>query len=202
MIHRRYPFWDTTVLFLRDSIGGDIFQRKTFSNPFVDQMYSFDDIARVSERISEEFGSFSNHECHEMKDLLMEMDVHGTGRVKLSDFYSYSKDGAWQFLEPSEQLRQLGSLDESSTWLGPQVMISNYITSMSNCITSAPYYSICCLNECDHVFQQLESRIAAPTATASQIISALESSTYAPNISALHQDRLDQIKKEKGDQIP
>merc|ERR1719155_414474 len=117
--------------------------------------------------------------------MLMEMDMHGTGRVKLSDFYSYSKDGAWQFLEPAEQLRQAGSLDETSTWEGPQVMIPNYINSMSNCITSAPYYSICCLNECDQVFQQLEARIAAPSATVSQIISALESSTFAPNISAL-----------------
>merc|ERR1719301_148579 len=115
---------------------------------------------------------------------MMDMDVHGAGRVKLSAFYSYSKDGAWQFLEPSEQLRQAGSLDESSTKLGPQVMISNYINSMSNCITSAPYYSICCLNECDQVFQQLEARIAAPSATASQIIRSLESSTNAPNISA------------------
>merc|ERR1719261_1322957 len=101
---------------------------------------------------------------------MMEMDPLATGRVKLANFYQYSKDGAWQFLEPSAQLRLQGALDESSTWLGPQVMIANYLTSMSNCITSAPYYSICCLNECDHVFQRLESRIAAPTATAEQIM--------------------------------
>merc|ERR1719389_78434 len=158
-----------------------MYQRQSFLNPFTNNaFYSFEDAARISEHISEEFGTWSNHECHEMKEMLMEMDVHGTGRVKLSEFYSYSKDGAWQFLEPSEQLRQGGSLDESSDLLGPQVMIPNYITSMSNCITSAPYYSICCLNECDHVFQQLESRVASSHASASQIIKALESSTYAP----------------------
>merc|ERR1719424_1464741 len=113
-----------------------------------------------------------------MKEMLQEMDLHDTGRVRLADFYQYSKDGAWQFLEPSEQLRILGSLDESSSYLGPQVMISNYITSMSNCITSAPYYSICCLNECDQVFQQLESHIASSHATTSQIINALENGLY------------------------
>merc|ERR1719301_361170 len=102
----------------------------------------------------------------------------------MADFYGNSKNGAWQFLEPAEQLRHAGALDESSAWLGPQVMIPNYINSLSNCITSAPYYSICCLNECDQVFQQLEARIAAPSATASQIIRSLESSTNAPNISA------------------
>merc|ERR1719161_290207 len=135
--------------------------------------------------------------------MLMEMDVHGTGRVKMSDFYTYSKDGLWQFLEPSEQLRQSGVLDESSMWLGPQVMIPNYINAMSNCITSSPYYSICCLNECDLVFQQLESRIAAPRATASEIVKALESSVYAPiNISALHRERLAEIARVNHDQIP
>merc|ERR1719353_1695306 len=130
-----------------------------------------------------------------MKDMLMEMDVHETGRVKLSDFYGFSKDGTWQFLEPSEQLRQGGALDESSTWLGPQVMIPNYINSMSNCITSAPYFSICCLNECDQVFQQLEAAIGAPSATALQIIRALETGIDARNISALHYGRLDEIAR-------
>merc|ERR1719326_2655984 len=130
------------------------------------------------------------------------MDLHNTGRVKLADFYRYSKNGAWQFLEPSEQLRRLGALDESSSWLGPQVMIPNYITSMSNCITSAPYYSICCLNECDHVFQQLEARIAAPRATAQEIINALEVGLYAANVSTLHRDRLLDIARINDEKIP
>jgi len=203
-IHRRYPHWKTTILFLQDAIGSDMFQRQASLNPFTNnEFYSFEDAARISERISEEFGAWSNHECHEMKDMLMEMDVHGTGRVKLSEFYGYSKDGAWQFLEPSEQLRQGGALDESSTWLGPQVMIANYINAMSNCITSQPYYQICCLNECDLVFQQLESHIAAPSASTSEVINALENGIYAPtNISALHRERLDEIARVNQDQIP
>merc|ERR1719214_337631 len=171
MIFRRYPYWGTTLRFLQDTISNDIFQRQAASNPFSGQVaYSFEDAVRMAERISEEFGFWSNHECAEMKEMLMEMDVHGSGRVKLSEFYSYSKDGAWQFLEPSEQLRQNGALDESSSWLGPQVMIANYITSMSNCITSAAYYSICCLNECDHVYQHVEAHIGAPNAGPSQIL--------------------------------
>jgi hypothetical protein len=202
VMHKRYPYWDTTILFLKDAVGSDIFQRQASLNPFVEQGYSFEDAVRMAERISEEFGSWSNHECHEMKDMLMEMDVHNTGRVKLADFYKYSKDGVWQFLEPSEQLRTSGVLDESSSWLGPQVMIPNYITSQSNCITSAPYYSICCLNECDQVFQQLESRIAAPHATASQVIDAIENGLYVANISALNAQRLFEIAHANGEKIP
>merc|ERR1719379_2962060 len=203
-IHRRYPHWGTTILFLKDTIGSDLFQRQGTLNPFTNnEAWSFEDAARISERISEEFGSWSNHECHEMKDMLMEMDLHGTGRVKMSDFYSYSRDGAWQFLEPSEQLREAGALDESSTWIGPQVMIPNYINAMSNCITSQPYYQICCLNECDLVFQQLESQIAAPSTTTAEVIRALENGIYAPtNISALHLERLAEIARVNNDQIP
>jgi hypothetical protein len=203
MMYVRYPFWNTTILFLKDTVSDDIWHRQASLNPFAKQSYSHADALRIAERVSEQFGSWSNHECTEMKDMLMEMDVHATGRVKMSDFYSYVKDGAWQFLEPSEQLRQAGALDESSTWLGPQVMIPNYINSMSNCITQAPYYSICCLNECDLVFQQLESQIGAPSATADEIIRALEHGIYAAvNISGLHRERLLEIARVNHDQVP
>merc|ERR1719161_893733 len=83
-------------------------------------------------------------------------------------------------------------------------MIPNYITSMSNCITSAPYYSICCLNECDQVFRQLEARIAAPSAPTSSIIEALETSPYAPSsISEVQRERLGQIASQQDNgQVP
>merc|ERR1719160_2035961 len=127
-----------------------------------------------------------------MKDLLAQKDVSGSGRVKLADFYRRSEDGAWQFSEPSEYLRHLGALDESSSSLGPQVLIPNYITGLSNCITSAPYYSICCLNECDQIYQNLEAHIPASTASPSEILKAVESMPQSPgNISASLLAKLD-----------
>merc|ERR1719162_2895770 len=110
-----------------------------------------------------------------MRDMLTQYDVHHTGRVRITDFYRSTVEGAWQFLEPTQYLRQNGALDESSSFLGPQVLIANYIAGMSNCITSAPYYSICCLNDCDQVFQHLEALIIAPTASALEIIEAVQS---------------------------
>lgn len=206
-INEVYPFWNTTQLFLHDNIRSDIWQRQGSSNPFADRSYSytFEDAVRMSQSVSDDFGSWSNHECHEMKDMLMEMDVHGTGRVKLSDFYSYAKDGVWQFLEPAEQLRLSGTLDESSSFSGPQVMIANYINQMSNCVTSQPYYSICCLNECDHVFQQLEANIAAASASPEQIVVALESGLYTQSLSTISAEniaRLDQIAGLHDGKIP
>merc|ERR1719146_435239 len=109
-----------------------------------------------------------------MKNILSEFDIHNTGRVKLVDFYRASENGAWQFLEPSQFLRQNGALDESSSYLGPQVIVANYIAGMSNCITSAPYYSICCLNDCDQVYQHIEALIPSPVASTLEIIKAVE----------------------------
>jgi len=189
----RYPYWSTTFLFLKDIIGSDIFERRPSANPFGENTFGFEDAVRMAERISEEFGVWSQHECHEMKDMLAEQDIHGTGRVKLSDFYTYSKDGVWQFQEPSEHLRTGGVLDESSSFLGPQVMIANYLNSMSNCVTTSSYYSICCLNECDMVFQQLEASILGSTASVSEIIKAAEGTYQSPNISDVHRERLEGI---------
>jgi len=177
-------------------------------NPFTDNgVYFFDDATRIGQRLSEEFASWSNHECHEIKDPLVRMDVHGTGRVKLSEFYGKSENGQWQNTEASEYLRQLGALDESSTLQGPQVIIPNYVTGMSNCITSAPYYSICCLNECDKVFQHLEAAIPASTASAADIIRVVESmpdtlSGESTEVSAALRSRLEEVAAVHSNKVP
>merc|ERR1719281_1541678 len=193
-IHLRYPHWNTTFLFLTDIAGSDLYQRSSSSNPFVqEQKFSFNDMIRMGESISEGFGPWSNHECHEMKEHLIEKEYHGSGRVKLADFYRKSQGEAWQFTEQSEYLRQLGALDESSSSVGPQVLISNYITGLSNCINSAPYYSICCLNECDQIYQNLEAVIPASTARPAEIIKAVEGIPQSSEISEPLRAKLDEV---------
>jgi len=207
-IREIYPNWDTTFVFVMDLVQNEEFGKTHSRNPFTNHgVYFFDDVTTIGQRISEEFGSWSNHECHEIKDRLVSMDVHGTGRVKLSEFYGKSGDGAWQFLEASEYLRQLGALDESSTLQGPQVIIPNYVTGMANCITSAPYYSICCLNECDRVFQHLEAAIPASTASTAEIIHAVESmpdtaSVEAGRVSEALRSRLEEVAAVHNGKVP
>jgi len=157
--------------------------------------------------VSEDFGSWSNHECHEIKDSLVNMDVHNTGRVKLSQFYGKSQNGGWQFREASGYLRELGALDESSTLQGPQVIIPNYVAGMSNCITSAPYYSICCLNQCDTVFQHLESAIPAALASPAEIVRAVESmpdtfSLEGEKVSETLRSRLEEVAALHNGKVP
>jgi hypothetical protein len=199
----RYPNWNDAHTFLMDIAGSDDFHRMTTSNPFkMQEEYQFEDIIRMTERVSEEFGPWSSYECHDMKNILSERDVHGTGRVKLIDFYKASEDGAWQFLEPSQMLRQNGALDESSSYLGPQVMIANYITGMSNCITSAPYYAICCLNECDVIFQHLEGQLLKPKATAAEVIEVIENMPQSPEISDSQRTKLEAVAQHHSGLIP
>jgi hypothetical protein len=201
-VNELYPNWDEARIFMTDIAASDGFNRNSVSNPFAVNIYMFEDLVRLAGRISEEFGPWSSYECHNMKELLTEKDVHGTGRVKLSDFYKASQDGAWQFLEPSEYLWQLGALDESSSYLGPQVMIANYITGNSNCISSAPFFSVCCLNECDLIYEQIESEISAPNGTVDQILDAVEMLPSFTEVSEKMIRRLEEISTIDGGSIP
>merc|ERR1719379_152457 len=157
-------------MFLQDIVEEDAFIRLPLQNPFLSRMiFSFEDVTRIALTVSDRFGAFSNHECQDMKERIAKMDVHGTGRVKLSQFYATG-----QFLESPEYLESLGALDTSSRWHGPQVIIPNYLTGINNCISSGTYYDVCCLNECDGIFQHLEARIKGPTASPAEITQAIE----------------------------
>lgn len=208
-----YPHWDDTLAFMTDVVGEFDFLRTHVTNPFAvatsGESFTFEDVSQISRIVSERFGPFSNHECIDVKEKLLEMDIHGTGRVKLSQFYA-----SGMFLEGPKYLESLGSLDMSSPWHGPQVIISNYILGINNCITNGVYYDVCCLSECDGVFQHLESRISGHTASSAQIMKAVEegitltshlsasAQTEARNLTATLRDRLTYIEEHHGGSIP
>merc|ERR1719388_710222 len=99
-----------------------------------------------------------------MKQSLVGMDRRGTGRVRLADFYGTALDTDWRFSESEDYLRQLGALDETSKWLGKQVIIPNYLQAVSNCIVSSQHYSVCCANECEGLMGEIEAAIREPEA--------------------------------------
>jgi hypothetical protein len=153
-------------------------EQKTSSN------IDFSLVARVAQRVGEQFGRFQDHECQQIKASLVAMEEGGTGRVRLSDFWKpalSNPDGAWQFQESLGYLRQLGVLDESDAQ-NPRVMIANYISSPSNCIASSDFYSVCCMDECEELLGHLEKQIAAPEAAPkriAQLVAELSSSSVA-----------------------
>jgi hypothetical protein len=130
-------------------------------------------MSRVIEVVGEEFGNFQNIECHQLKQALVKMEIGGSGRVRLSDFYKPAMDGGWQFQESVGYLRKLGALDESDP-NAMSVIIVNYLHSQTNCIASSGYYSICCKDECENLLGQLEEKLAAPEARAAAVVALVE----------------------------
>jgi hypothetical protein len=169
-------------------------------------MYEFSSLAKVAEVIGEEYGSFQNFECIQLKETLMKMEFAGSGRVKLADFYKPALGGGWQFQENVGYLRQLGALDESDP-NSLSVIIANYLHSQTNCIASSGYYSVCCIDECESLLGNLEEKIAAPEATARTILTLVESmSSSTVNSSRKLSDNLlkylDDIAALHGGKVP
>lgn len=205
-IRKTYPHWDEAEQFLADVFWNDFYEHRQTLNPFSEKAIHFDDVVRISQRVAEEFGPFSNHECDVMKDALASMDMQETGRVKISDFYKHAKGGAWQFEEAFEYLRHSGAIDQSSEVLGAQVIIPNYIAGVNNCITSKHFYSICCLNECDSVYQHLEAEIPSAYASAAEIAAVVEGvvipSRDGRNLSTMLRTRLEDIAAHHDGKVP
>jgi hypothetical protein len=145
-----------------------------------------------------------------MKSALVGMDSHSTGRVPLAKFYNTALDTDWRFGESESYLRELGALDESSTWLGPQVIIPNYLQATSNCIVSRPHYLVCCVNECESLMGELEVAIDAPAALPSTILAVVGNMTVPtnldkeepPHIDAALRKQLEQVAKNHGGLVP
>merc|ERR1719190_216749 len=112
-----------------------------------------------------------------MKEALIEMDVHGTGRVPLSKFYRTAIDGESRFAESEQYLRELGVLDETSSWRGKQVIIPNYIQAASNCIISTSHYLLCCANECEGILSEIEASVGASQATPEELLALVGNMT-------------------------
>eukprot|EP00747_Dinoflagellata_sp_TGD_P157573 gnl/TRDRNA2_/TRDRNA2_177749_c2_seq28.p1 gnl/TRDRNA2_/TRDRNA2_177749_c2~~gnl/TRDRNA2_/TRDRNA2_177749_c2_seq28.p1 ORF type:complete len:611 (+),score=115.21 gnl/TRDRNA2_/TRDRNA2_177749_c2_seq28:109-1833(+) len=132
--------------------------------------FSFDDAHEVVAGVTKHFASFWDSECRTMKAQLIDMDPKKTGRVPLSKFYGNGLDGEWRFAESEEYLRDLGALDESSRWLGKQVIIPNYLQAASNCIVSSEHYLVCCAAECEDLLGEIEAKVGAPVATPAQLL--------------------------------
>jgi len=147
-----------------------------------------------------------DEECKQMKSSLVKIEDQGTGRVRLSEFYKASLGGHAQFQESAAYLRQLGALDETDPEK-PRVIITNFITSQSNCIASSSFYAVCCMDECEGLLSHLERELASPEATSTQIarlVSSLSSSSVvAPRkLSSALLGRLGEIAAEHGGSVP
>merc|ERR1719456_1389680 len=195
--------------FSSDMVRNAGFVEQDVVNPFVadGRVYDFEHAISVMTTITQQYGKARHQKCQQLKEGLTTMDPFMTGRLSLKNFYMRKEVGPWMLSESQEFLRQLGALDESSQSLGPRVIISNYIHAVSNCDNPSEYYSICCINECQHLLNHLEIDIKAPNGTKETIlrlVSKLSSdSIEAPrNMSSELVQALGQIEKLHHGKIP
>jgi len=201
-----YPDWDNTYTWVKDFRETHDLEQLSGSNPFVQKHDSFDGEVKFVQELGHHFGSFQDLECKALKNRLVDLEHQGTGRILLSSFYAGGLSGDWTLTESVDYLRNLGVLDESDP-KRPTVVISNYITSHTNCLTASGFYSVCCFDDCEGLLRHLEQKIAAPDANPERIaelVSELPSDTIdAPrNLSSALLTRLNEIAKHHSGQIP
>eukprot|EP00440_Ansanella_granifera_P044449 gb/GFBE01048179.1/.p1 GENE.gb/GFBE01048179.1/~~gb/GFBE01048179.1/.p1 ORF type:complete len:563 (+),score=137.61 gb/GFBE01048179.1/:1-1689(+) len=188
-VSESYPTWSDTQSFLR-GVQGAVAPKAAH--------LSFEDISDVVAEVGERYGRWQNSECMDLKQTLLQREEHpGTGRVRLSDFYSMAlHEKKWQFSESIAYLRQLGALDESEPNT-LRVIVPNYIYSASNCVASSGYYYVCCIDQCEDHLSQLELSLGTHEAAPGDILAAVNA-TLAPAL----QQRLGEIAEHHEGKVP
>jgi hypothetical protein len=170
------------------------------TNPFVSRRYSFRMASEILESLAQQYGRWQNKECRDMKAHLLELDPEGLGRVPLGLFYAQPQGSAYHFSESVEYLRKIGALDETSSGT-PKVIITNYVAGPSNCIATSSYYSVCCLSECNDIFNELEKQIGAPAASPQRLL-LLAGNMSERSLSQGLSEKLVTIATKHGGQVP
>jgi len=216
LLWESFPHWEMLVSFAEGEVKALQYERQNTpalashshghaGGNALKPQYSFDDAHAVVGDFTKSFASFWESECMEMKESLVSMDPHGTGRVPLSKFYGTGLDSEWRFGESESYLRELGALDETSSW-GKQVIIPNYIQAASNCIVTTSHYMVCCANDCLPILSDIEEAIGAPSAEVSQLLSFVRNMTSfedeAVTVDATLTAQLESIANSHGGEVP
>jgi hypothetical protein len=174
-----YDNWDKTREFFRQIQESVVPNKETLS---------FADVVAVLENIETNFVYWNEHQCEALKDDLMSLERELPGRVRLLDFYEGGLyKGMDRFAESKEYLKQLGVIDDTDP-LEPRLILSNYVHGPSNCVARNSYYSVCCMNQCDDLYNHLERNLGKPEATAEEIISVVSGLSTATTCNVLPDD--------------
>lgn len=196
--------WPTLVEFEQDAVANFGFANRDTVNPFAPPIFSFKTASKIVEGLASEYGKWQNTECRQMKEELMTLDPDKSGMVPLRAFYSQPESADYQFTESVEYLRQIGALEETSRQ--SRVRIANYVSGPSNCIASSSYYSVCCLSDCEHLMNELEGKVRAPSTTPERLIGIVGNLTLtsdvSPQLSQSMQDKLRVVAERNGGEVP
>jgi len=168
--------------------------------------FTFVDALEVAGSIGRQFASFWEPQCYDTKASLLVMDKSGTGRVRLPDFYGANKEGEWRFGESEAYLRELGALDETSSWKGKQVIVSNYMQAASNCVVTRQHFLVCCRVECEDILGEVEVAVGAPVAGVEDLLRIVSTISDSKDNYALIGDgmrkQLQRVANTHGGEVP
>jgi len=176
---------------------------------FLSERFTFKEVAHASHSVvlsaSQLFA-----DCDGLRKHMVSFDKRNTGRVKLSDLYWSDASLGFAFGESKEWLRRMGVLDESSTWMGPQVIIPNYIQAASNCVMTTSLFRQCCTNpKCQTILSDLESSMGKAAVPAEEIwsetmIENMHDSDMMENKESLKvlKEKLGHISENHGGDVP
>eukprot|EP00929_Paragymnodinium_shiwhaense_P107560 TRINITY_DN7370_c1_g3_i1.p1 TRINITY_DN7370_c1_g3~~TRINITY_DN7370_c1_g3_i1.p1 ORF type:complete len:643 (+),score=151.46 TRINITY_DN7370_c1_g3_i1:62-1930(+) len=131
--------------------------------------YSFEDVHSMVYGLTQSFSYFWRGECEAMRSTLIGLDTSHTGRVPLSRFYRTGAAQTTTFTESPDYLDELGALDGHVS-LGLQVIVPNYVNAATNCIITTRYYMICCPNECEDIFRDIETAFHQPAVRPEELV--------------------------------
>merc|ERR1719487_2843579 len=198
---KKVSHWDETLDWLRK-----LLEENAASSADRSSTLNFEGARHLASEIGDRFATFNTGECGRLKSALMTGESAKAGRVRLVDFYKMGLQGAWEFNEKLDFLRDIGVLDESDPST-PLIILPNYVQARTNCLAPSDFYTVCCPNECEGLMQQLEGQIATSTARPSQI-SRIVSKLSSPTVSAPRHlskplmQRLQDIASHHGGEIP
>jgi len=211
LLDEHIPHWQAISSMVTGTVRNLEYTRLRSSHPGLaraafEGRYSFEDALEVAGDIGRNFAFFWEGQCQDIKDSLLALDTAGTGRVRLPDFYGANKEGEWRFGESELYLRELGALDETSEWRGKQVIVSNYMQSVSNCVVVRPHYFVCCMNECEEIMGYVEAAVGSSVASVEQLLNVTENLTNGDdepaNLDDAMRSQLHSIANMHGGSVP
>jgi hypothetical protein len=124
---------------------------------------SFDEIVQVAAKILEGYAQWQGQDCRRVKEELSAKPSHHDGRVHFSEVQpSHAAGRRSLFTESEADLEKFGVLSKAPESAQTELIISNYINSQNMCLSTASYYTACCVNECEGLLARLEREVAAP----------------------------------------
>merc|ERR1740121_245429 len=199
-----FPDWDDFLSWVEDVRHTKSFEHSMRS--LVPQEFTLETVVEDVQALNDHLGAFQDIGCRSLKAALADVEYQNSGRVLLSDFYRIGLEGKYLFIEYTDYLRKLGALDETDP-SHPTVIIANYLAGPANCMITTNFHSVCCYDECEHLFSRVEREVAVPHAepgSIAKIVADMPSDTVdAPrNLSTSLLSRLQEIADHHDGVVP